>query len=390
MTKRARNITGRICAIIMIMVMLTACDVGYKNDGKTVTYHYWNEGSGHGSWKVDADPKTFEDLGDKYAHDASHAFFEGKVIEGADGATFRYLGKWYAVDAKHVFHLDTIMPEADPMTFKVHTSSLTEDAKDYYWDGRPIHVADKASFVVMGDKDGWDTKWAKDKKNAYFMGFASVPLADYESFKPINSIRYGSGSYAADKYQVYFQGHVVEGADPATFREVDFYVGQDKYRAYSEWHPSQVKDYSKLKQVGDMFTDGTHLYNDDLQTFDEADINTFHHVDGNWYADKRHVWWRETLVQGADAASFEPIYSSSFTTGRKEQSSGCDFNYGKDARHVFYRDSIISGADPATFEKIDFAVPGVSWTVFDKNHIYEGENTEALQKYLNKTYKKKT
>ncbi len=34
------------------------------------------------------------------------------------------------------------------------------------------------------------------------------------------------------------------------------------------------------------------------------------------------------------------------------------------------------------FEKIDFGVPGVSWTVFDKNSIYEGENTEALQKYL--------
>jgi len=136
-----------------------------------------------------------------------------------------------------------------------------------------------------------------------------------------------------------------------------------------------------------MFTDGVHLYNDDLQTFDEADINTFHHVCGNWYADKQHVWWQETVVPGADVESFEPIYSSSFRTGRKEQASDCDFNYGKDARHVYYRDSIISGADPASFEKIDFAIPEVSWTVFDKNRIYEGENTEALQKYLNKPYK---
>ena len=47
--------------------------------------------------------------------------------------------------------------------------------------------------------------------------------------------------------------------------------------------------------------------------------------------------------------------------------------------HVFYKDSIIPGADPASFEIIDF---DGSWTIFDKNRIYEGVNSKELQEYL--------
>lgn len=62
-----------------------------------------------------------------------------------------------------------------------------------------------------------------------------------------------------------------------------------------------------------------------------------------------------------------------------------DFNYGKDDKHVFCRDSIIPGADAASFEKVDFP-DGDSWTVFARNRVYQGKDSPKLRKYLKKKY----
>ena len=66
---------------------------------------------------------------------------------------------------------------------------------------------------------------------------------------------------------------------------------------------------------------------------------------------------------------------------------GTDFNYGKDDRHVFWNDSIIQGADPESFEKRDFP-DGDSWTVFDRNRVYQGKDSPKLREYLKKKYGK--
>ena len=76
--------------LLMCLVLnLSSCTVGYKNDGKEVTWHTWNEGNGHNSRKVAADPNSFEALEDDYGRDAVHAFYEGDIIEGADGSSFK-------------------------------------------------------------------------------------------------------------------------------------------------------------------------------------------------------------------------------------------------------------------------------------------------------------
>lgn len=51
-----------ISVFVLGILILTSCTTGYKNDGKEVTWHTWNEGSGHHSMKVNADPETFEIL----------------------------------------------------------------------------------------------------------------------------------------------------------------------------------------------------------------------------------------------------------------------------------------------------------------------------------------
>ena len=372
--------------IILICMALTSCDRGprYKNDGKQVTWNTKDIWAGHHSRIVDADPSTFEDLGDGYARDDQHAFLEGDIIMGADGKSFKCLGKRYAIDANHVFHDDTIMTNADPMSFIVYSRYLTEDKKDFYWKGKGIHVADKKSFVILGDKEDEKTRWAKDKHNAYYMGKQPVPLADYESFHPIgdNSNLNCSGCYAADKYRVYFEDHIIEGADPESFTEVVGYIGQDKHRVYRKWKATDVKDYKRLSHIGSFRSDGLRIYTYELEVFDAADPCTFKHLGSQWYVDKDHVWWNEKPVKEADAPTLQLVHLYKYFDGTTLPAPS---RYAKDIRHVFLDDSIILDADPKSFEYIQF-VEGDYTIAFDKNRIYEGENTKELQKYLRDKY----
>lgn len=371
----------KISALIILCVslLLTGCEVGYKNDGTIVTFHSWNEGSGHNVKNVDADPKSFEAIDDCYGRDKNHAFFRGNIITNSDGRTFRTLKKGFAADKRYVYIGEgEIIPGADPNTFKVHSYALVEDKNDFYWEGKPLKVVDKATFKVLGDNDNWDTKWAKDSKMGYYLPSAtSVKLADPESFHPIKAGIAGSGSYSADAKQVYFEDKVVFGADPGSFTEVDYYVGQDKNRVYNEHIPTKVKDYKKLEKVGQMmYSDGYTIYDSDFEILPDADASTFKHIAHIWYRDKKHVWHGTRQLKDVDVESFTPL---------RIVNSGSDFNYGKDKSHVFFTDSIIEGADVETFEKRDI---GGSWCVFDSNRIYSGDSVR-WQNYMKTEYKKK-
>ncbi len=369
---------------VLGLLILVSCTIGYKNDGKEVTWHTWNEGSGHNSWKVNADPETFEVLDDDYGRDKTHAFYRGDIMDGADGHSFRVLEKGYAADQLNVYNEGELIAGADPATFKVHSYELTEDKNDFYNNGKALNVRDKSSFEILKDISGKNTSWGKDKYNGYYLNGTVIPNIDYATFHPVDAQRpMLSGCYAADKHSVFFMGKEIPGADPATFREVDFYIGQDKNRAYQREMPTQIKDYTKLTQLGRlMYSDGTHIYDLHFNVLPEADVATFEHISDNWYKDASHIWWGNKLVNGANPKTFSPVTVTSFGGATSP-----DFNYGKDDKHVFYQDSIIPGADAASFEKIDFP-DGDSWTVFDRNRVYQGKDSPKLREYLKKKYGK--
>ena len=373
-----------ISVFVLGLLILTSCTTGYKNDGKEVTWHTWNEGSGHHSRKLNADPETFEILDDDYGRDKTHAFYRGDIITGADGHTFRVLEKGFAADKSNVYDKGELMKGVEPASFKIHSYELTEDKNDFYYNGKALNVRDKSSFEILKDNSGENTNWGKDKYNGYYLNGTVIPNIDYATFHPINAQRLiQSGYYAADKYKAFFKGKEIPGADPATFREVDFSIGQDKYRVYQKGIPTQIKDYNKLTRFGSlMYSDGTHIYDLDFNILQGADVATFEHISDNWYKDASHVWWINKLVRGANPKTFSPVKVTSFAGG-----TSLDFNYGKDDKHVFYQDSIIPGADAASFEKIDFP-DGDSWTVFDRNHVYQGKDSPKLREYLKKKYGK--
>lgn len=370
-----------LIVFVFCTFLIVSCDIGYKNDGKVVTYHSWNESSGHSVWKLDANPATFENLGDGYAHDDKHAFLDGHMIDSADGKTFKSLGHGYAIDANHVFHLSQIMDSVDIKTFKVHSQYLTEDKNDYYWNTLPIHVADKSTFVILGNNGAWDTNWAKDKKYGYYMGQSRVAIADYKSFHPIKTMIISS-VYAADKYHVYYEDRIVKGADPKTFFEAAWGIGQDAKRVYYKSEATSIKDYKSLKKLNSYFyTDGKYLYSEELVRLEYADLNTFRKLDiKDCFADKNNVWWHGKLVKGIDVATIKPIHPICYINGEIIATNySCEWL--KDKNHVFYKDSMIPDADPNTFKVVYLGRAG-RIAAFDQKHVYQCEDSIAFKEYL--------
>ncbi len=231
-----------ILAIVLLLMSLSSCDVGYKNNGKEVTWHTWNESRGQISRRLDADPNTFEKLKYYYGRDKSHAFFEGNIITEADGSTFRVLDEWYAVDKNHVFLQGKLVERADPSSFKVHSFYFAEDSNDFFWNRRKLNVRDKSSFKLLGKSDSWRTVWGKDRYNGYYLNGTVIPGIDYDTFHPVEVKTTGLSNYAADKYRVFYIDKEVTGADPATFEEIDFAIGRDKNRIYNKATPAQNND----------------------------------------------------------------------------------------------------------------------------------------------------
>lgn len=235
----------------LLLSLLTSCTSdSYKIvDGK-VYYHEWTFSFGPLDYLLEgADAATFEEMKGGYAHDAQHAWYHEYLLEGVKGNEFRYAKYEYAMDKHLVFHRRDIVYGADASTFQLHSEYYAEDAHDFYWDGHPIYVADKASFKLLGKKDSYDTSWGIDRQYVYYLSTKSdsiasvapkrMPIGDYDSFepapeKPADKEAIILGCYARDKYCVYYEDTIVVDADPATFVEIDWEIGQDKAYRYKK------------------------------------------------------------------------------------------------------------------------------------------------------------
>lgn len=246
--------------------MLVSCDTGYRIENNKVYYQSWGFSFGYQPHELDsADAATFEDLGHDYGRDATHAYYQEKLISGVNAPQFQVLREPFAADDRHVYYKGKLISGAKAPSFEAKTEYMGRDAHDVYWKGYPLHVADMESFDFLSSTRSDFTSWAVDRQYAYFVEMYpdsdafKVPVADYKSFhiikgKAIHKDAVISNNYAADKYQVYYKGTVIIGADPSTFQEVDWELATDKNHKFSksevisemEWN-NIMKKYNKSK-----------------------------------------------------------------------------------------------------------------------------------------------
>jgi len=217
-----------------------------------------------------ADPNTFVCIdfcnANRWAKDKNHVFCNWKIFD-ADAATFELINDSFAKDKDYLYagYLEKIQKISVNTNQLVKISSLyvRTETDVYYCNEKfaSFSVSDTVGIqTVFGFKwlkaDGrlffegepyYDTSidvgsleymtdgYLKDKSRAYF-GYmykdVLTPIrgADIESFKPLGE----HSHYAKDKSRIYYEGEVVEGANPQTFyydRDKDYaYDGKKVYR----------------------------------------------------------------------------------------------------------------------------------------------------------------
>jgi len=201
-------------------------------------------------------PTSFEYIKDDYAKDEKLAYYKGRSFKVKDLATLALINERFLKDKYQVYFERATVRNADPRSFRVLNQNYAEDTSHIYYYGfrnevnngihqipcnketftllaypyskddaavfyvyTKISGADPASFTtIWGDSSPEDVNYTKDKTYVFYKD-KILPEVNVPGFKIV-----GLG-YGADGRHVYFQGRIVKGADPATFKTYEHGFG---------------------------------------------------------------------------------------------------------------------------------------------------------------------
>lgn len=193
---------------------------------------------------------------------------------------------------------------------------------------RLVAEADVKTFRACEQPSNAFALFAVDRQHVFMAELYHVVViadADPATFEVLTPM----GRYARDANRVYYCGVAIEGADPASFKVVQSPFGRDDRRAYVGTIPIPVRDIATWAPL----ERGT-AQRPWQQIHDKKFPRPHKELSGSgWSKDSVQVYWGESPIDMADAATFE-------TRGRF---------YAKDRRHVYHGGAIVEGADPATF-----------------------------------------
>ncbi len=149
-------------------------------------------------------------------------------VKNTDVVTFTMLINSYAKDKNYVYYRGEVMPSADPTVFTVLSSSgYAKDLKHAYWGGSSLTEANAITFEVLKFGNSNESLYAKDKDHIFYEDHI-IRGADSSTFTIIDPVL---GYYAKDKDHVFYGETIVEGADTPTFSMLTFF-SKDKNHVY--------------------------------------------------------------------------------------------------------------------------------------------------------------
>ena len=169
----------------------------------------------------------------RYEIEHGRVYFDDEVMMQADARSFVDLGCGYAKDRMNVYMNGHVLENVDPSTFRLKERSTWRHRKDestpenrgYFktsfnvYFGNKIIDAMASSFVDLGGG------YAKDSFNVYYFG-EKLKGCMASSFEILE------GGYAKDSFNVYYRGNKVDGAMASSFKYMGNGYGQDHFNAY--------------------------------------------------------------------------------------------------------------------------------------------------------------
>ena len=180
--------------------------------------------------------------------------------------------------------------------------------------------------------------------------YDTLPGADAATFKSVNEW------LGRDAKRVYFQEKLVAGADPATVEAKGFPLFRDKNDYYFKATPMRVADmntFKVLKRFEDDFwaKDSECAYYDTIHIAG-VDLATFKVKDFTHAVDKNHVYRFGAILPLADPATYDEDWKGF---------------YSRDKSHIWYMGELLEDADYATFTVDDDS------NAHDKFGAFEGK-----------------
>ena len=169
----------------------------------------------------------------RYEIEHGRVYFGDEVMMQADARSFVDLGCGYAKDRMNVYMNGHVLENVDPSTFRLKERStwrhrMDESAPEnrgYFKTSFNVYFGNKkidamaSSFVDLGGG------YAKDSFNVYYFG-EKLKGCMASSFEILE------GGYAKDSFNVYYRGNKVDGAMASSFKYMGNGYGQDSFNAY--------------------------------------------------------------------------------------------------------------------------------------------------------------
>jgi hypothetical protein len=239
-----------------------------------------------------ADPGSIAIIDEHYARDENKVFYTHRyygpcTIEQADPKTFTVLSESYSKDRNHAFRECALLEDADATTFRVMSGFLAADSKNVFRSGKLVSSADPATFSHLKHRFSNLNFYTDDKHVYYFRDI--VEDADPETFEVIASY------FSKDDEHAYFcskKCHKIIGADVKTFRTAP---------VTSNWANARV--YARDKNS--VFFCAELAKENPCAPLADSDPDSFEYIGQYFSKDMSNVFFRETTVTGADAATFE-------------------------------------------------------------------------------------
>ncbi len=120
--------------LLISVLVLSGCTIGYKVSGDRVSWVHWNEGTGRVVKELEvSDSSEFVVLDSGYAKGPKKVFYEGQVIEGADPSSFVILSGTYSADESSVFFMNLLVEGVAPKNIStIGTNYAVIDGSVYY------------------------------------------------------------------------------------------------------------------------------------------------------------------------------------------------------------------------------------------------------------------
>jgi len=187
----------KILRYIMPILLFCSCESLIEEPKSKHYYYNWDKSkiiyNDHRTWRnkteVDVDIATFEVIKGRWAKDKNSIIYDGKKRPNIDVASF-YID-------------DNDVPKDKYHVFTTNWAGYTDNM--LVWNG-----ADPKTFVhIRLAQSSNKEMWGKD--NAHYFRKLHQVAGDYNTYEVL------SEQFSKDKNKVYYEGAIIEGADPKTF-----------------------------------------------------------------------------------------------------------------------------------------------------------------------------